>query len=89
MKHCKKSSLSPTRQNRILKDFLKSHNTIEVTEFDHMRINHSKFFVDRGNHINEIERFSKQEIRNLRVFEAKNFRKNSFNAPGYVEKKKF
>jgi transposase len=49
-------------------DTFKAYNALDVTEFHHMRINHSKLFADRGNHINGIENFWNQAKRHLRRF---------------------
>jgi transposase len=34
----------------------KAYNALEVSDFNHMRINHSGLFADRCNHINGIRR---------------------------------
>jgi transposase len=49
-------------------DGLKSYNALDVSEFHHMRINHSKEFVDEHNHINGIENFWNQAKRQMRKF---------------------
>ena len=38
-------------------DSLSSYDKLDVSGFIHYRINHSKEFVDRQNHINGIEKF--------------------------------
>ena len=35
-----------------------SYNALDISDFHHLRINHSKLFADRDNHINGIENFS-------------------------------
>lgn len=51
-------------------DTFKAYNALDVSDFDfhHMRINHSKLFADRQNHINGIENFWNQAKRHLRRF---------------------
>ena len=38
-------------------DAYKAYDVLDITDFHHMRINHSKFFADKQNHINGIENF--------------------------------
>ena len=38
-------------------DYYRSYNAVDVSEFKHYRINHSKLFADKHNHINGIENF--------------------------------
>jgi transposase len=49
-------------------DSFRVYNALEVSDFHHMRISHSDFFADRGNHINGIENFWNQAKRHLRKF---------------------
>lgn len=49
-------------------DCYPSYNVLDVSEFKHFRINHSKRFVDRRNHINGIENFWNQSKRTLRKY---------------------
>ena len=49
-------------------DFYKSYDVLDVSEFSHLRINHSTHFADRQNHINSIENFWNQAKRHLRKF---------------------
>jgi len=49
-------------------DHFKAYNALDVSEFHHMRINHSKLFADQSNHINGIENFWNQAKRHLRRF---------------------
>ena len=57
-----------TPDSIVYTDTFKAYNALNVTEFHHMRINHSKLFADRGNHINGIENFWNQAKRHLRRF---------------------
>jgi len=43
-------------------------NVLDVSEFNHLRINHRTCFADRQNHINGIENFWSQAKRHLRKF---------------------
>jgi len=52
----------------IYADNFKSYNTLDVSEFKHLRINHSKKFAEEKNHINGIENFWNQAKRHLRRF---------------------
>jgi len=38
-------------------DHYSSYNVLDISEFKHYRINHSKLFADKQNHINGIENF--------------------------------
>ena len=49
-------------------DTFRSYNALDVSEFKHQRINHSKRFADQRNHINGIENFWNQAKRHLRRF---------------------
>ena len=49
-------------------DSFKSYNALDISEFTHYRINHSKTFVNDKNHINGIENFWNQAKRHLRKF---------------------
>ena len=49
-------------------DGYSSYDVLDVTDFKHCRINHSKTFVEKGNHINGIENFWNQAKRQLRKF---------------------
>ncbi|MBC8349089.1 MAG: IS1595 family transposase [Verrucomicrobia bacterium] len=57
-----------TPDSIVYTDTFRAYNALDVTEFHHMRINHSKLFADRGNHINGIENFWNQAKRHLRRF---------------------
>ena len=49
-------------------DTFKSYNALDVSEFKHYRINHSKLFAKKYNHINGIENFWNQAKRHMRKF---------------------
>jgi len=49
-------------------DTFKSYNVLDVSEFKHLRINHSELFAKGYNHINGIENFWNQAKRHLRKF---------------------
>ena len=50
-------------------DSLKSYDVLDVSEFGHIRVNHSEEYVDaQGNHINGIENFWGQAKRHLRKY---------------------
>ena len=55
--------------NRVVyMDSLSSYDKLDVSGFIHYRINHSKEFTDRQNHINGIENFWNQAKRVLRKY---------------------
>jgi len=49
-------------------DTFRSYNALDVSEFKHLRINHSKLFANERNNINGIENFWNQAKRHLRKF---------------------
>ena len=49
-------------------DCWKAYNALDVSEFKHYRINHSKLFAEQRNHINGIENFWDQAKRHMRKF---------------------
>jgi len=49
-------------------DSLQSYNVLDVSDFHHVRINHSNLFAEGRNHINGIENFWNQAKRHLRRF---------------------
>jgi len=61
----------------IYSDSFRSYNALDVSEFKHLRINHSETFVEQKNHINGIENFWNQAKRHLRKFNG--VPKNKFN----------
>lgn len=52
----------------VYSDTWKSYNALDVNGFKHFRINHSKLFADKENHINGIENFWNQAKRHLRKY---------------------
>ena len=57
-----------TPDSIVYTDTFKAYNALDVSDFHHMRINYSKLFADRHNHINGIENFWNQAKRHLRRF---------------------
>ena len=49
-------------------DTWRGYNALDVSEFKHSRINHSKLFANKENHINGIENFWNQAKRHMRKF---------------------
>ena len=49
-------------------DSFRSYDVLDVSEFHHVRINHSELFADQTNHINGIENFWNQAKRHLRGY---------------------
>jgi transposase len=70
----KGKTLMGIMQNKIVPDSIvysdtfPSYNVLDVSEFKHYRINHSKLFADKRNHINGIENFWNQAKRHMRKF---------------------
>ena len=62
----KSTTLVPIIERKVIPDSIvysdcwRGYNTLDVTKFKHYRINHSKLFADRKNHINGIESFWNQ-----------------------------
>ena len=52
----------------VYSDCWKAYNVLDVSDFKHFRINHSKLFADKKNHINGIENFWNQAKRHMRKF---------------------
>jgi transposase len=52
----------------VYSDSFCSYNVLDVSEFKHYRINHSRLFADKKNHINGIENFWNQAKRHMRKF---------------------
>jgi len=52
----------------VYSDCWRGYNALDVSDFKHCRINHSKLFADKRNHINGIENFWNQAKRHLRKF---------------------
>jgi transposase len=57
-----------TPDSIVYTDHFKSYNALDVSEFHHLRINHSELFADAKNHINGVENFWNQAKRHLRRF---------------------
>jgi len=57
-----------TPDSIVYTDTFRSYNALDVSEFHHRRINHSKLFANKRNHINGIENFWNQSKRHLRKF---------------------
>jgi transposase len=72
--NARSATLLPIIRNKIKPDSIvytdgfKSYDILDVSEFHHLRINHSVRFVDRRNHINGIENFWSQAKRRLRGY---------------------
>ena len=68
------STLIPIIERKIIPDSIvysdcwRGYNVLDVSEFKHYRINHSKLFADKKNHINGIENFWNQAKRHMRKF---------------------
>ena len=78
----------------VYSDSFKSYNVLDISEFKHYRINHSKQFAKVHNHINGIENFWNQAKRYMRKFNGipkENFElflkecEWRFNTPNYKE----
>lgn len=52
----------------VYSDCRRGYNVLDVSEFKHFRINHSKLFADKENHINGIENFWSQAKRHMHKF---------------------
>lgn len=72
--NAKSATLMPIIKEKIVPDSIvytdtfKSYNALDINNFKHERINHSKLFADKNNHINGIENFWNQAKRHLRKF---------------------
>ena len=68
------ATLIPIIERKVIPDSIvysdcwRAYNVLDVSEFKHYRINHSKLFADKKNHINGIENFWNQAKRHLRKF---------------------
>ena len=64
----------PIIQSRVQPDSIvysdgwRGYNVLDTSEFKHYRINHSKLFANKHNHINGIENFWNQAKRHMRKF---------------------
>ena len=52
----------------VYSDSWKGYDVLDVSDFKHLRINHTQLFADKRNHINGIENFWNQAKRHLRKF---------------------
>lgn len=72
--NAKTETLLPIIQEKVKPDSIvytdtfRAYNALDVSEFRHQRINHSKLFAHKHNHINGIENFWNQAKRHLRRF---------------------
>ena len=57
-----------TPDSIVYTDHFRYYNALDVSEFHHLRINHSELFANEKNHINGIENFWNQAKRHLRRF---------------------
>jgi transposase len=57
-----------TPDSVVYTDHFRAYNALDVSEFYHLRINHSELFANEKNHINGIENFWNQAKRHLRRF---------------------
>ena len=70
--NAKADTLMPIIQDKVIPDSIvysdcwRGYNVLDISEFKHYRINHSKLFADKHNHINGIENFWNQAKRHLR-----------------------
>lgn len=61
--NAKTETIMPIIERKVLPDSIvytdtfKSYNALDVSDFHHLRINHSKLFANKHNHINGIENF--------------------------------
>jgi transposase len=67
-------NLCPIIERKVVPDSIvytdtwRGYNALDVSGFKHYRINHSKLFADKHNHINGIENFWNQAKRHIRKF---------------------
>ena len=77
------ATLMPIIRDKVIPDSIvysdcwRGYNVLDVSEFKHYRINHSKEFANKMNHINGIENFWSQAKRHMRRFNG--IPKASFN----------
>jgi transposase len=57
-----------TPDSIVYSDCWRGYNALDIAEFKHYRINHSKLFANQKNHINGIENFWNQAKRHMRKF---------------------
>ena len=72
--NARSATLMPIIERKVIPDSIVysdcwgGYNVLDVSDFKHYRINHSKLFADRRNHINGIENFWNQAKRHMRKF---------------------
>ena len=72
--NARSATLMPIIERKVIPDSIvysdcwRGYNVLDVSDFKHYRINHSKLFADRRNHINGIENFWNQAKRHMRKF---------------------
>jgi transposase len=72
--NAKRETLMPIIRKKVVPDSIvytdtfRSYEVLDITGFRHHRINHSKLFADKKNHINGIENFWNQAKRHMRKF---------------------
>jgi transposase len=70
----KSKTLIPIIERKVIPDSIvysdcwRGYNVLDVSDFKHYRINHSKLFAHKHNHINGIENFWNQAKRHMRKF---------------------
>ena len=70
----KSGTLMPIIERKVIPDSIvysdcwRGYNVLDVSDFKHYRINHSKLFANKHNHINGIENFWNQAKRHMRKF---------------------
>ena len=68
------ATLMPIIERKVVPDSIvysdcwRGYNALDVSDFKHFRINHSKLFANKHNHINGIENFWNQAKRHMRKF---------------------
>jgi transposase len=68
------ATLIPIIERKVMPDSIvysdcwTGYNALDVSDFKHYRINHSKLFAEKRNHINGIENFWNQAKRHMRKF---------------------
>ena len=68
------ATLYPIIEDKVIPDSIvysdswRGYNVLDVSQFKHFRINHSKLFADKQNHINGIENFWNQAKRHMRKY---------------------
>ena len=68
------ATLIPIIERKVMPDSIvysdcwTGYNALDVSDFKHYRINHSKLFAEKNNHINGIENFWNQAKRHMRKF---------------------